>query len=237
VGDLPTGDAFYIADWIDGEDVARILARGPLPSRTVLAVVSAIAPALIILHSLGHLHRDLKPHNILVPRRAAGLAYDQAMLLDFGNQQSLWASTNRGLRSRAGRISGTLRYMAPEQFLGQPQTVATDVYGLGATMFAMLFARSIRALNGILEGQAADGTGPRVFVGPGVMQCLTMEIELPSEPEIDSGVRRLVKRMLRIDSSERPASIAEVLVEVERLMSQGDATDGTKACCTVAEKQ
>jgi hypothetical protein len=72
-------------------------------------------------------------------------------------------------------------------------------------------------LSDIREGKAPNGTGPRVFVGPGIVRCVTVEIEIPSEPDVGAGVRQLVSRMLRIDPRQRPISIGELVSEVQRL--------------------
>jgi serine/threonine protein kinase len=217
-GDLPNGDAFYVADWIDGESIARILRGGPIIVPHALQVLGAIMPALAELHILGHIHLDLKPENVIVPHALGGYGYSDARLLDFGNHLTLSISGDScEPRSLGGRIGGSLAYMAPEQFLGQPQTTATDVYGLGALLFAMLFCRPVRSTSDIVEGKDESGCGPRVFVGPGVARCVSTEIELPMTPEISPELRVLVSRMLRVDPRTRPPSIAAVAAEIEGL--------------------
>jgi hypothetical protein len=89
-----------------------------------------LAAGVSALHESGKLHRDIKPHNIMVDRQ------DRLVLLDFG-----LASAIRRVQDAAGTISGTIRYMAPEQAAGQPLTFAADWYAVGATLYTALTGR------------------------------------------------------------------------------------------------
>jgi serine/threonine protein kinase len=188
---------------------------GPLRARDALHICISAARALCAIHGLGHLHRDVKPSNILVPFDAGHPQCDRAVLLDLGIQRNM--ETDR--RTAPGSIAGTFSYMAPEQLAGASQSVAADVYGLGATLFELLFGHAVRRYSGVFRATPADREGPRVFVGTGVLQCLTTEIELPTMPEVDNPIRACIARMLRRRPEARPQSMSDVVRELECLVT------------------
>ena len=143
--------------------------RGPCPreaARTLLPICRAIAEA----HKSGLLHRDLKPSNILIDR--TGRPY----VSDFGLAKRVTAdATRRGapetaaaLLTHSGAIVGTPGYMAPEQAAGNRGEVsrATDVYGLGALLYAMLTGhapfQSASPVDTVLQVLEQDPLPPRV---------------------------------------------------------------------------
>ncbi|MCX2932023.1 protein kinase [Mycobacterium sp. CVI_P3] len=105
----------------------RIKRLGLLPLDEALRVGVKMAGALESAHRLGILHRDVKPANILLT------AYGQPALSDFGI-----AHIAGGFQTAAGNISGSPAFIAPEILAGDPPNQASDVYGLGASLFAML---------------------------------------------------------------------------------------------------
>jgi tetratricopeptide (TPR) repeat protein/predicted Ser/Thr protein kinase len=129
-GGLP----FYTMPYAAGGSLAALLRdSGPLPPRQAAEKVEGVARAVQYAHEQGIVHRDLKPHNILIG--ADGRAY----VADFGLAKQL--DRNDG-HTCTGRALGTLGYAAPEQVRDASRAgVASDVYGLGATLYALLTGR------------------------------------------------------------------------------------------------
>jgi hypothetical protein len=127
-GDFFLDDAYVIVmDWIDGPDLATVLARRNAPGltyATVVAYVSQAADALDHLHAHDPpiVHGDIKPGNLVVTTTG------KVVLVDLG------------LAREAGSVNeaGTHGFMAPEVMAGEPCIPATDVYGLAATTVALL---------------------------------------------------------------------------------------------------
>jgi serine/threonine protein kinase len=134
--DLP----YLVMELLDGETLARQVARGPLSIQQSLTYAVDIADALVAAHSQGIVHRDLKPANVMVT--SAGIK-----LLDFGLAQ-LRSPDGTGApvphESRdssftsVGLVFGTLPYMSPEQLRGEKVDARTDIFALGAVLHEML---------------------------------------------------------------------------------------------------
>lgn len=118
---------------IDGPDLKRVLADGPLsPSRTI-EVLTQVAGALDAAHAAGVLHRDVKPANILLDQ--AGNAY----LADFGIARPLADDVTQ--LTNTGDYVGTLDYMAPERLMRGDVDAKSDVYSLACVLFQCLTGR------------------------------------------------------------------------------------------------
>src|SRR5664279_2046153 len=105
-------------------------AMSPLPEKDALKIASLLCEALQYLHDNGVIHRDLKPHNVM-------LGCDGTIrLLDFGlaNASTLRRVTFASLMP----VMGTPDYMAPEQVKGKRGDARTDIYGLGAMLYEMV---------------------------------------------------------------------------------------------------
>lgn len=139
------GRPYFSMQLIEGTTLARRLADGPLASRQSAELLVPICRAVAAAHRHGVLHRDLKPSNILIDHE--GRAY----VTDFGLAKRITPkSGDSHVRdpvlenlTHSGAILGTPGYMAPEQAAGQRGEVsaATDVYSLGAVLYAMLTGR------------------------------------------------------------------------------------------------
>lgn len=123
---VPDGPAVVLA-WMAGGSLADRLATGVLSPARSVEVATSILSALGEAHRRGILHRDIKPANVLFD------AADAAYLADFGTAHV----SDAAVTVTAG-IIGTLAYMAPEQRAGQPATVSSDVYGVGALLWHAL---------------------------------------------------------------------------------------------------
>ena len=126
------GDRPYIVfEYVQGRDLRERIDEGPIPVAEALAICTQVAEALAHAHAHGLVHRDVKPHNVLLT--ADGLA----KLTDFGIALAL---TDTGL-TQTGRVLGTGDYIAPEQAIGRQVDARTDVYALGAVLFHCLCGR------------------------------------------------------------------------------------------------
>ncbi len=130
VGLLPDGGHFLVMDLVDGADLGRRLAAGPISVAEALAWVSDAACALEYAHGQGVIHCDLKPSNLLLG------ADNRVRVSDFGLARSL----SGGAGEPAG---GTAGFLAPEQAdpARGPISPRTDVHGLGAVLYTLLAGR------------------------------------------------------------------------------------------------
>ncbi|MFC9434625.1 protein kinase [Nocardia sp. NPDC057030] len=123
------GRLFIDMEFVEGHDLASMVAAGKLAPAAAVGIVGQVAVALDVAHRAGLVHRDVKPSNIVV--HASGFAY----LIDFGIAHGIGhtAVTTTGL------AIGTLAYMAPERFTGKADARA-DVYSLGCVLYECLTA-------------------------------------------------------------------------------------------------
>ena len=122
------GELIVAMRLIAGGDLRkRIEAGGPLPPAEAVALLGQVAEALDAAHAAGIVHRDVKPHNIL-------LEGERAYLTDFGLAKALGDS---GVLSGAS-VVGTVEYMSPEQWRGEHVGPATDIYALGCVLYESL---------------------------------------------------------------------------------------------------
>jgi DNA-binding beta-propeller fold protein YncE len=122
------GELIVAMRLIAGGDLRKTIDReGPLEPARAVALLAQVADALDAAHAAGIVHRDVKPHNVLVEG-------DRAYLSDFGLAKALGDS---GALSGAS-IVGTAEYMSPEQWRGEQVGPAADVYSLGCVLFEAL---------------------------------------------------------------------------------------------------
>jgi serine/threonine-protein kinase len=122
------GELIVAMRLVSGGDLKkRIAAAGPLPPAEAVDLLGQVAGALDAAHAAGVVHRDVKPHNIL-------LEGDRAYLTDFGLAKALGDS---GVLSGTS-VVGTVEYMSPEQWRGEQVGPATDVYSLGCVLYESL---------------------------------------------------------------------------------------------------
>ncbi|MDP3502566.1 MAG: serine/threonine-protein kinase [Myxococcales bacterium] len=171
-GHLSDGRPWLLMERLVGESLYSMLkGNGALGIDEALPLMNQMAAGLEATHSLGVVHRDLKPDNIYVTVESDGER--QVKLIDFGIARPDVASTveqpGQDHRTMAGHFVGTILYGAPELFLGASCSKASDVYALGAVFFEML-------------------TGRRVFAPPAPQDVVKMHLD--DEPP---RVRDLVK--------------------------------------------
>ena len=136
---------YLVLELVAGGTVGAALQRvGKVPERLALGIVADTCRALAEPHRLGIVHRDIKPDNLMFVRK--GIESETApvgqlvKLGDFGIARLVEKSAPEGA-TRDGSVLGTPEYMAPEQCQGAGVTPATDVYALGACLFALIAGR------------------------------------------------------------------------------------------------
>jgi tetratricopeptide (TPR) repeat protein/predicted Ser/Thr protein kinase len=179
------GKPYLAMEYVKGQtlDEWRRAPGGRRP-REILEVMAAVARGLEAAHAAGIVHRDVKPHNVLV-------AEGRVLVTDFG----------LSVRARAGagapEIAGTPLYMAPEQIAGGPVTPATDVFGLCVTLYETLYGQHP-------FGEDGDADDRRARVLAGRVQ------PPPHGPRVPRHVQRLVLAGLAVDPAARPAGMGAI---------------------------
>jgi serine/threonine protein kinase len=145
--------AFFVMQFIEGADLARIMAQqpGPFPLDSVVAWADQLLDALIYLHSRDRqvIHRDIKPHNLkLTPQ-------GQIALLDFGLARTP-TGENGGPTSSA--FGYTKQYAPLEQIQDSATGPRSDIYALGATLYHLL--TGVKPLDSVTRGAALDQSLP-----------------------------------------------------------------------------
>ena len=128
---------FIVMELADGGCVIDWVERyGPMPARMAVDVVMQACKGLKAAHDMGIVHRDVKPHNILITRRGV------CRLTDFGIAQL----ETQGM-TKTGSVMGTLGYMAPEQRTDSKNVdIRADIYGLGATLYKLITGGTVADL-------------------------------------------------------------------------------------------
>ncbi len=124
------GNAYLVVDFVEGESLAdRVSRQGPLPENEVWALAEQLLEALDYYHSLGGVHRDIKPQNIILGKDGS------VTLVDFG-LPDLWDPHDRRTWA-ANEVMGTVEYAAPEVAGLQPGApdARTDIYSVGAVLY------------------------------------------------------------------------------------------------------
>lgn len=136
-GRTDDGTFFYVMEFLPGLSLEDLLERyGPLPPERVVHLLRQTCQALREAHSIGLIHRDIKPGNIFVAQR--GGVYDVAKLLDFGLVKPVTEIPSDRL-TMDGAVSGTPLFMSPEQSRGLTNLDArSDIYSLGAVAYMLI---------------------------------------------------------------------------------------------------
>ena len=190
-------------EFVEGEDLAQRLSRGPLPLDDALSIASQIADALEAAHELGIVHRDLKPSNIRIRNDGTvkvldfGLAKALSPAVDLAGMASAPTITSPAMTG-LGTILGTAVYMAPEQAKGRFVDKRGDIWAFGVVVYEMV-------------------TGKRPFEGETVSEVLAAVIK--SEPDltpVPPQLQRLIRSCLDKDPKRRLRDIGDWRRELDQ---------------------
>ena len=127
------GNCFLVMECVDGEELRYFLRRkrneNEFTEALVIKLVKQIASALDYAHTAGIVHKDIKPANIMVDRNG------NMKILDFGLAAQIHSSLSRVTNVQDKDTSGTMPYIAPEQWRGRSAREAADQYALAATVY------------------------------------------------------------------------------------------------------
>jgi len=200
----------YIAmEVIEGKSLKElIVGSGPLPISQAVAYAKQILSATRFAHRHGIIHRDIKPHNILLGHE------DRLKVTDFGIARS-----GASQMTEVGSIMGTAQYLSPEQARGAPVTAASDLYSVGVVLYEML-------------------TGKTPFNGETPLEIAMKHVNdpprAPSEhrPDIPPELDQVVLRALSKDIHERYGTAEEFSADLDRVEAGLPVSPETTAAAT-----
>src|SRR5580698_856652 len=206
-------EAYIVMQYVPGQSLDKIIAKGPASIQLVLSVGIQIADGLSAAHSLGIFHRDLKPANAILTD--GGLV----KILDFGlarrlNPEEAEFDPSKSSRRKAGPVAatytargGTIAYMAPEQFVTGQSSVQSDIWALGVIVYELVSGRHPFARPDADEFQSIRAIQ---FVDPPPLnQCC---------PDVPPELSSVILRCLEKNPAERYASAADVREALKTIM-------------------
>ncbi len=219
------GVQYAVMEYLHGSELSARLTGQPLEPGLVRQIGAQIAEALAAAHSGGVIHRDLKPHNVMLVDRPQGdenstpaspSANEFApivKLVDFGlaRRPSDVAELQSGpsdSETRVGTVLGTPGYMAPEQARGEFVTSAADIFSLGCVLYEAFY-------------------GQRAFDGPTAAARFAAVLETspsgdPNRRRVDPALASLIDRCLSKSPDGRPSSASEIAIELQGPRSRYD---------------
>jgi serine/threonine-protein kinase len=190
-----------VMEYVEGETLADLLARGAVEPKRAVAIVRAVAEALEHAHANGIVHRDIKPGNVLLGKDGS------VKLADLGIAKAVERTEITG----TGTVLGTPAYMAPEQLEGGKLGPAVDVYALATMAFEMLTGRKAR------RGRTAVEIAHQV---------VNEEPPEPRDanPDLPRSAAKAIRSGMAKNPAERPSSALALAEELERALAKAPAT-------------
>lgn len=185
---------YIVMEYIDGQNLKEIIKNeGTLDEYTALDITKQIAMALSAAHRKGIIHRDIKPHNILISNEGRVVK-----VADFGIAKAVSNSTMTNI----GSIIGSVHYFSPEQAKGKFVSNNADLYSLGIVLYEMIIGKV-----------PFRGDSPISIA----LQHINDEIEFTSEEQVNipQSVRTIIKKLTEKSSVDRYQSAEEVIEDIE----------------------
>ncbi|HUI11339.1 MAG TPA: protein kinase [Bacteroidota bacterium] len=187
------GSTFIVTEFIEGTTLRSLMRAGGAPAATVEDLARQVAEGLRAAHACGIVHRDIKPDNLMLTRDG------RVKIMDFGIARTRLEGSPGGDTG----ITGTLRYMSPEQIEGRPVDQRSDIFSLGAVLYELLAGAPA------FDGEYEDAVHYAVVnADPPALTGL--------RPDASPALSALVTRCLRKRPDERYQSCDEILADIGR---------------------
>jgi serine/threonine-protein kinase len=197
-GETDEGIPYIVMELLEGLTLSMLIDEGPMGPQRALPIMLQIARGIARAHDLGVVHRDLKPDNVFLCRRADGS--DLVKILDFGIARS--RSDTR--LTHAGELFGTPQYMAPERILSGDAGPSVDLYAVGVIFFEMATAR--------LPFEAGD---PASYLAKHIKEQPPPPRSL--NPEVPEGLDALIMQLLEKEPRSRPVDAHRIEKDLSSL--------------------
>ncbi len=199
------GHPYIVFEYVEGETLKQRINRiGALDPQEALAYAIEIARGLSVAHARNMVHRDIKPQNVLIDSEG------RAKLTDFGISRQL----EQDGMTATGRVLGTTDYVAPEQAMGHPVDVRSDIYSLGVVLYE------------ILIGQVPFHADSQVGVA-----MKHVNEELPDvqarRPEVSAATALVVERATAKEPAERYQDVSEMIDDLSTALEVEAARAGS----------
>jgi len=221
--------AYIVMELVNGKTLAEHLAQhANYDLREIGEIVRQLLDALGHAHAAGVVHRDMKPSNILI-NRDGGIK-----ISDFGI-----AHTEASELTQHGDVLGTPHYMAPEQFLGLPIVVATDLYAVGVIAYDLLtgskpfVGSTATVMQQVLNERPADPSSRNPALSPAVDQVLQRALAKKPEERFQSA--REFAQTFRAAIEASLGQPAPALLDAARLIQAGAAAQAAAPAAAVGE--
>ncbi len=200
--DLGESDSmkFITMEFVEGEDLRSLITkRTKLPPREAVEIIQQVCRALEAAHSVGVIHRDLKPQNIMQDQSG------RILVMDFGLARTLEGD---GM-TQSGALVGTMEYMSPEQALAKSLDQRSDIFSLGLIFYELL-------------------TGRVPFKADSALASLikrTQERVVPIsefDDTVPPALSEMVSRCLERDVEDRYQSVSDLLADLETWKNEGN---------------
>ncbi|WP_254628018.1 protein kinase [Myxococcus sp. CA040A] len=222
-GRAPDGTCYYVMELLQGESLKEVVKReGPMSLRRATSLIEQATQGLAHAHQEGCVHRDLKPHNIMVQDLGGR---DFVKVLDFGLVKALEAEEEEQLTS-TGQVLGTPQYMPPEQAGGEAVDQRSDLYSMAGVLYFCLTGSSPFGANTVRKALTASLTQQVPAVNskrqgapvPAALDAFFRKALSPEKEDRYQSAQELIDAMMD--------SVADVSAEQFDAMPSGGSSSG-----------
>jgi eukaryotic-like serine/threonine-protein kinase len=209
-GLLNEGQAYLIMDYLEGESLSdRLRNAGPMSCDQAVQVYVQICAALEHAHEKGIIHRDLKPSNVMLVRKDG--SDDYVKLVDFGIAKLMPHAELEGQRlTQTGEVFGSPVYMSPEQCMGQPLDVRSDIYSMGCVMYETL-------------------AGQPPYIGQNIMETMYMRLSEKPPPFVpELRVPPQLEEIIMVTLSQEPGDRYQTMKDLREELHLAMAAPGKR---------